>query len=406
MSKVIKLTENDLRKIVTFVIKEQKEHTRNLFKSWAKNKSGNYEESIKIMDDVLKYQKQLPKKDFQSYDSFEELSNDLKQIISSQRKKDVSKIYEDEDLLVIAANTWEASCKYGSGTKWCTTAKDSPNYYLRHRSEGTEFFWIFKKVPNYDPGHKYSYYIKQEGRIDWCDSTNKCTPDLPENSYPKKHPQYQSIIEKLKEFHDSRNLGEIIEKKQINSKFLFDNIREHFDDLFMDDYNLYFDSVIDELIDTGFNTTILVEGIVDMVLGELERDVELNDDDIDKITDDAEEQVNIVTKKILQEENYIIKEMLYEDFNIDVLSRDLVPVFKIMFVENGFDETGSFEDQMVQRGLTFVDLVNKNKKQIGREIEEVIHEEIEYRFQDVMNEILDEEVIMISDQIIDEYLEK
>jgi hypothetical protein len=210
MKKIIRLTESDLTRIVKRVITEQSEHVKNLYKSWANKRSGNPEKALSIMDDVLKYQKQLSKKDFAQYSSYEELVKDLDKIKQAAKSEDVTKIYEDKDLLVLAANAWEASCKYGAGSKWCTTARDDNSYWRRHNETGTEFFWIFKNKPQNDPNHKFSYHVKIKGEPDWCNAVNNCmsTSRLSEESYPKQHPRYNEIIEKLQEFHDARGLKE------------------------------------------------------------------------------------------------------------------------------------------------------------------------------------------------------
>lgn len=207
------------------------EHVKNLYKSWANKKSGNPEEAIKIMDDVIKYIGSLPKKDFSKYVSYEELKSDLDKITEKQKSKDIGGIYEDDDLLVIAPNTWNASCKYGSSTKWCTTMKDDPSYWRRHNETGTEFFWIFKKKPNSDPGHKYSYHVKINGTSDWCDSVNNCSSDLRDTSYPKQHPKFNEIISKIQEFHDKRNMVDNNAIKERNIRFINSWISDNYDEL-------------------------------------------------------------------------------------------------------------------------------------------------------------------------------
>jgi hypothetical protein len=229
MKRIIRLTESDLTRIVKQVIQEQSEHVKNLYKSWANKRSGNPEKALSIMDDVFKYQKQLSKKDFAQYSSYEELVGDLNRIKQAAKSEDATKIYEDKDLLVLKANTHEASCKYGAGSKWCTTAKDDSSYWRRHNDTGTEFFWIFKNKPQDDPNHKFSYHVKITGEPDWCNAVNNCmsTSRLSEESYPKKHPKYAEIIEKLQEIHDARELKD---PKKLTDH-IQDWFRENYDEI-------------------------------------------------------------------------------------------------------------------------------------------------------------------------------
>jgi hypothetical protein len=236
MKKVIRLTESDLVNIVKRVINEQSEQSKKLYASWANKKSGNPERAMSIMDDVLKLQKSLPKKDFANYSSYDELKKDLDKVIGGQKEKDATKIYEDKDLLVIQANTWEASCKYGAGTKWCTAGKDTPSNWVRHKQTGTEFIWIFKNKPMDDRQYKYSYHVKFNGNNDWCDSLNMCLPtsQLRDNSYPKMHPKYDEIIQKLQSINDERPdpSKEKNEKKELIENWI-DSHYEELEDSFL-----------------------------------------------------------------------------------------------------------------------------------------------------------------------------
>jgi hypothetical protein len=234
MKKVIRLTEEDLTRIVKRVIQEQSEHVKNLYKSWANKRSGNPEKALSIMNDVLDNQKKLPKKDFSQYSSYDELVSDLNKLKQAAKSEDTTKIYEDKDLLVIVANTWEASCKYGAGSKWCTTSRDDSSYWKRHNQTGTEFFWIFKNKPQNDPNHKFSYHIKVGGDHDWCNAINNCRKELPNDSYPKQHSMYDQIISKLKEFHDQRDMVKNYDQNELKSLTISNWISNNITDLLSD----------------------------------------------------------------------------------------------------------------------------------------------------------------------------
>ena len=368
MKKIIRLTESDLTRIVRRVITEQSEHVKNLYKSWANKRSGNPEKALSIMDDVLKYQKQLSKKDFAQYSSYEELVGDLNKIKQAAKSEDVTKIYEDKDLLVLAANAWEASCKYGAGSKWCTTAKDTDSYWNRHNQTGTEFFWIFKNKPQDDPNHKFSYHVKIKGEPDWCNAINNCvsTSRLSQNSYPKQHPKYNEIISKLKEFHNARGLKEPeIEGRaplgtltNFISDLLSDEIMNIFDRNFLIGIiNDVFDMVLDEYISDGIENSFYSY-----------EHREVSDDEIDEIRPKLYDN-------IMEMKHYLINEHLDEIYDgliyqlAFVIGRDL---FRI----HNFTRERPWDQQMEEQNLTITDLVNEIKNDNPDEIKEIISEEL------------------------------
>ena len=54
------------------------------------------------------------------------------------------KLYEDDKYLLGAPLTHNASCKYGAGTKWCTTNRDSDEMFDEHIIGGTLVYLIIK----------------------------------------------------------------------------------------------------------------------------------------------------------------------------------------------------------------------------------------------------------------------
>lgn len=353
--------KNLIKKIILEEIRlsifEGIEHVQNLYKSWATKRSGNPEEALKLMDDVFKYQKKLSKKDFAQYSSYEELRRDIARIKSEERTTDATKIYEDNDLLVLAANTWEASCKYGAGSKWCTTMKDDPSYWQRHNQTGTEFFWVFKNKPQDDPNHKFSYHIKVGGGDpDWCNAVNNCmsTARLPEKSYPKQHPKYDEIIKKLKDFHNARDMTVTRDKTdellvyQDNIQMLGDMIYENLNDVI---------SII-----SGYDIERVLSDIsYDAIENYIQGDV--YDNLPDSISDDEDEDYNDNVSDYLDElEEYLQKylDTSFDDGILDEISNDLVFLLQQFLVsEYNFDINMYFDEQMEEQGLTIVDVINK-----------------------------------------------
>ena len=374
MKRIIRLTESDLTRIVKQVIQEQSEHVKNLYKSWANKRSGNPEEALKLMDDVFKYQKQLSKKDFAQYSSYEELVGDLNRIKQDAKSTDATKIYEDGELLVLAANTWEASCKYGAGSKWCTTARDTDSDWRRHNQTGTEFFWIFKNKPQSDPNHKFSYHIKLNGKPDWCNAVNKCMGDerLPENSYPKNHPKYNEIINKLQEFHKSRDLTEKFTIEQKNKKYISDLVVNDYDNII---YHLDLERIIKEDFDFAYYEYLdqfLYSEIEEMVPRSLELDDEEGisqfREDLEKyLSDKKPELPQINTNQFfINDLSYVIYNTLINNFNINAGE----PI----------------QEQIEENGIYIEDILDKIE---NYELGEIISEFVSTEAYDLIHDMVD-----------------
>lgn len=88
------------------------------------------------------------------------------------KKTQVTRIYEDEKILVLRPLTYEASCIYGASTKWCTASKQSMEHFLNYSSTGGLYYIIFKTIPNDNAYHKVAIYKTETGQT-WWDSLDK-----------------------------------------------------------------------------------------------------------------------------------------------------------------------------------------------------------------------------------------
>lgn len=72
------------------------------------------------------------------------------------------KLYENDDFLLVAPLTHTASCKYGSGTKWCVTEKNS-EMFERHYDVGSLAFLIVKNPEIQDKlnNTKFAFYVNK-----------------------------------------------------------------------------------------------------------------------------------------------------------------------------------------------------------------------------------------------------
>lgn len=100
----------------------------------------------------LNEKKCIENSDLTTYKTFEDVDMqlsiaELKQLDKSLEKQ-IVKIYEDSEWLVLKPLTWESSKKYGSNTKWCTTSENEDEYFYRYARNGILIYYLNKKTGN------------------------------------------------------------------------------------------------------------------------------------------------------------------------------------------------------------------------------------------------------------------
>ena len=78
--------------------------------------------------------------------------------VETQAKSGANKIYEDERWLVVRPDTRDASCYYGSGTKWCTAMKNA-EHFDNYNKKGRLYYLIDKSR---DLGRYYKVALYKE----------------------------------------------------------------------------------------------------------------------------------------------------------------------------------------------------------------------------------------------------
>ena len=107
-----------------------------------------------IIDEVKffhRFVNALPIKDINRY-NYNTLKNALagKKLQAQEKEyaKDVTKIYEDSEWLLVSPKTHQASCAYGANTKWCVTMKNDPSYYRNYTVNGEYLIFVIDKAKN------------------------------------------------------------------------------------------------------------------------------------------------------------------------------------------------------------------------------------------------------------------
>jgi hypothetical protein len=72
-------------------------------------------------------------------------SKKSKKEIERELKSQAEKLFEDDEVLVVKPTTHAASCYYGANTKWCTTTKESSQYFKQYAEKGGLYYFLNKK---------------------------------------------------------------------------------------------------------------------------------------------------------------------------------------------------------------------------------------------------------------------
>ncbi len=126
--------------------------------------------------------------DLSKYKTLDELINQVNiaeiKVQTKEMEKEIVKVYEDSEWLILRPLTYGASRKYGSNTKWCTTSENNPEYFLKYSCRGVLIYCMNKKngykVASFNSldlnEPEFSFWNQVDKRIDSIES--ELTPEL------------------------------------------------------------------------------------------------------------------------------------------------------------------------------------------------------------------------------------
>lgn len=124
--------------------------------------------SEKVIENFIRYQQALKNRDINQYDTLK----DIEDVISKHENKvrrgvkeveGASIVFENDRFTVVTPKTHQASCFYGSGTKWCTASLDTRAHFDNYNTDGKLFYIIDKKAKSSNDYYKVALLQKYDG---------------------------------------------------------------------------------------------------------------------------------------------------------------------------------------------------------------------------------------------------
>ena len=122
---------------------------------------------------------QIENKDVTSYSTIDEIRGAITLASMKELTKElegqVIKEYEDDVWVAVRPLTFQASIKYGAGTRWCTTYQAEKNYFERYWRGGILCYFINKKTGYKFAGYRslpdreMSFWNAADNRVDYLD---------------------------------------------------------------------------------------------------------------------------------------------------------------------------------------------------------------------------------------------
>jgi hypothetical protein len=140
------------------------------------------EEVINAVDTFNRIRNTLDIKDLYDYKSVRQLF----QVLSTAQKKsrrqissreDATKVFENDQFVIVVPESKEASCYYGAGTKWCVASTDTDSHYNNYKRSGELYYIIDKTKPTSDPTYKVALNKKLTGEEDYWNAIDKMITD-------------------------------------------------------------------------------------------------------------------------------------------------------------------------------------------------------------------------------------
>jgi len=126
----------------------------------------------------------IDKNDITKYSEFSDIRGAVSlcemKVLEKELESQVHKEYEDDTWVILRPLSFQASAKYGSSTKWCTTYGHDKQYFFKYFHNGTLVYFINKKTgykaamhglvyENHEKIQEISFWNAEDTRCDFFD---------------------------------------------------------------------------------------------------------------------------------------------------------------------------------------------------------------------------------------------
>lgn len=121
---------------------------------------------LEVFDEFISLNERnlIEKNDLTSYKSYEELVQQVSlaslRASDKEMEKQVYKVHEDDDWLIIRPLTSQSSVKYGFGAKWCTAMSTDSSYFSNYSYDGILIYILNKKTGYKAACHKSMHNVQ------------------------------------------------------------------------------------------------------------------------------------------------------------------------------------------------------------------------------------------------------
>ena len=163
------------------------------------------EDAVELVKDFEQFSNKLEIKDINQYNSFEQLQNEIHKLKEVKGPKPESeRVYEDDKFLVIKPKNEEASCKYGSNTKWCVTSKGS-GHFGRYTAGNQGLYFIINKANSTNRSYsKVAIHFTDEGNTSYWDAQDN---SMSQREIDVMEYAFAEIIQSIKDDYQKNSMS-------------------------------------------------------------------------------------------------------------------------------------------------------------------------------------------------------